>query len=71
MFWLGVNPMKALYLSAIFKGVTAPPLIVLILLLARSRVVLGEYRSGRASQLAMGLAALAMTAFPVAALVLS
>ena len=71
MFWSGVNPMKALYFSAIFNGVTAPPLIVLILLLARSRVVLGEYRSGRASQLAMGLAALAMTAFPVAALVLS
>ena len=63
--------MKALYLSAIFNGVTAPPLIVLILLLARSRDVLGEYRSGRASQLAVGFTALAMTTFPLAALVLS
>ncbi len=70
MFWSGINPMKALYLSAIFNGITAPPLIVLIIMLARSRDLLGEFRSGRASMIATGLAAVAMTVFPIAALVL-
>ena len=63
--------MKAMYLTAVFNGMTATPLIVLILMLARSEAVLGEFRSGRVSMTATGLAALAMTLFPVAAFVLS
>jgi Mn2+/Fe2+ NRAMP family transporter len=45
---LGVNPIRALYLSAAFNGITAPPLILLILLLTRSKPLMGEFRSGRA-----------------------
>lgn len=67
----GVNPIHALYLSAIFNGVTAPPLIVLIVLLARSRGVLGEFRSGRLSIVATSVAGIAMTSFPIFALVMS
>jgi Mn2+/Fe2+ NRAMP family transporter len=70
MVGIGVNPIRALYLAAIFNGVTAPPLIVLIILLARSRDVLGRFRSGLWSVAATGAAAAAMTAFPVLALVL-
>lgn len=67
----GVNPVRALYLAAIFNGVTAPPLILLIIVLARSEGVLGEFRSGWASLAATAVAGIAMTAFPVAALLLS
>lgn len=67
----GVNPIRALYFSAAFNGITAPPLILLIIILARSRSVVGEFRSGWASLLATGTAGLAMTVFPVAALLMS
>jgi NRAMP (natural resistance-associated macrophage protein)-like metal ion transporter len=68
---LGINPIRALYFSAIFNGLTAPPLIVLIVLLARSDDVLGRYRSGWVSVAATTLAGAAMVVFPVAALVMS
>ncbi len=65
---LGVNPIRALYLSAIFNGLTAPPLILLILILARSQYLLGRFRSGWASVLATSVAGIAMTIFPIVAL---
>jgi Mn2+/Fe2+ NRAMP family transporter len=34
---IGLNPIKALCLAAIFNGVTAPPLILLIIVLTRSK----------------------------------
>ena len=58
---VGVSPIRALYLAAILNGVAAPPLLVLILLLARSKDVLGRHRSGVVSQLLVGAAAGAMT----------
>ncbi len=67
----GVNPIRALYLSAVFNGLTAPPLIVLIILLARSSDVLGRFRSGRVSLVATSIAGIAMTVFPILALVKS
>jgi Mn2+/Fe2+ NRAMP family transporter len=64
----GVDPIRALYLAAIFNGVTAPPLILLIVLLARSEDVLGPFRSGWASVAATSVAGIVMTAFPLLAL---
>lgn len=66
---IGVNPIRALYFAAIFNGLTAPPLILLIIILTRSRGVLGEFRSGLASLIATSVAGLAMAAFPILALV--
>jgi NRAMP (natural resistance-associated macrophage protein)-like metal ion transporter len=68
---IGVNPIRALYLAAIFNGLTAPPLILLIVLLGRSTGVLGPHRSGWASVLATSLAGVVMTAFPLLALLRS
>jgi NRAMP (natural resistance-associated macrophage protein)-like metal ion transporter len=65
---IGVNPIRALYLAAIFNGLTAPPLILLIIILTRSRAVLGKFRSGPASLIATSIAGIAMTAFPLIAL---
>jgi Mn2+/Fe2+ NRAMP family transporter len=67
MNFTGISPIRALYLAAILNGVAAPPLLVLIVLLARSRAVLGEHRSGLLSQLLVGAAAVIMAALAVLA----
>jgi Mn2+/Fe2+ NRAMP family transporter len=65
---VGISPIRALYLAATLNGLAAPPLLVLVLLLARSRTVLGEYRCGPLSQLMLGLAAVVMAVLSVLAL---
>ena len=43
-----VDPMKALYWAAVVNGLLAPPLMVVTMLIARNRKVMGKYRiSGR------------------------
>jgi Mn2+/Fe2+ NRAMP family transporter len=48
-----INPIKALFYSAVINGVVAVPLMVLILLLATRPSVLGAYTASRSS-LALG-----------------
>lgn len=62
---VGLDPVRALYWSAILNGVAAPPLIVMIWILSRRRSVLGERRSGRLSSTFVGLAALVSTTLPI------
>ena len=62
----GLDSVKALYWSAILNGVAAPPLILMIFVLARRRHVLGEYTSGALSQVMVAGAALISAALPVA-----
>ena len=40
-----VNPMKALFYSAVINGVVAVPLIAVVILIASSRKVMGAYRA--------------------------
>jgi Mn2+/Fe2+ NRAMP family transporter len=42
-----INPMKALFWSAVINGVVAVPLLVLIILLASRCSVMGEYTASR------------------------
>jgi Mn2+/Fe2+ NRAMP family transporter len=65
--FIGINPIKALVWSAITNGVLAPPLLVIVLLIANNEKVMGEHRPGKlAFALAwltaglMGLAAVAL-----------
>jgi len=44
-----INPIKALFYSAVINGLVAVPLIVLILLLASRRSVLGAYTASRST----------------------
>jgi NRAMP (natural resistance-associated macrophage protein)-like metal ion transporter len=46
---VGLDPIRALYYSAILNGLAAPPLIVLMLILARDQRVCGEHASHRLS----------------------
>lgn len=41
--FVGLNPIRALVLSAIINGVTSPPLLLLIVLLANRRAVMGRF----------------------------
>ncbi len=61
----GLNAVRALYLSAILNGLAAPPLIILVLLLARSKNVLGEHRSGKVSQTGLLTAAIISGGLPI------
>jgi NRAMP (natural resistance-associated macrophage protein)-like metal ion transporter len=62
----GLDPMRSLFYAAILNGVTAPPLIVVMLILARRRDVLGEHRSGRLSTTLLGLTVIGSVTLPVA-----
>ncbi|MGH7904094.1 MAG: divalent metal cation transporter, partial [Candidatus Dormibacteraceae bacterium] len=67
MNFLHIDPIRALFLTAVINGVVAPPLLVLIVLLASDRKVMKKNVSGPLSRLltwgataAMGVAAIAM-----------
>jgi len=67
MNFAGVGEIRALYVAAILNGVTAPMLLVVIMLAAGDREVLGDYVPGSvllglgwATTVVMGIAALAM-----------
>jgi NRAMP (natural resistance-associated macrophage protein)-like metal ion transporter len=40
--FLGINPIDALFWSAVLNGVLAPPLLVLLMLIANNRTVMGD-----------------------------
>jgi Mn2+/Fe2+ NRAMP family transporter len=63
---LGLDPMRSLFYAAILNGVTAPPLIVVMLVLARRASVLGEHRSGRISVALLVATVIGSVALPIA-----
>ena len=67
MNFVGINPIRALFLTAVINGVVAPPLLVLIVLLASDRSVMANRVSGPLSKaltwtaaIVMGIAAMAL-----------
>jgi NRAMP (natural resistance-associated macrophage protein)-like metal ion transporter len=65
--FLGVDPIRALYVSAILNGIAAPPLILLMLILANARS--SRRRSGRFSNALMVAALLMMSASAIVYLI--
>ena len=47
--FIGLNPIKALIYSAVLNGIVAPVILVLILLIARNKHVMGEWKNGKVS----------------------
>jgi NRAMP (natural resistance-associated macrophage protein)-like metal ion transporter len=41
--FIGIDPMKALYWAAVVNGLLAPPLMVVTMLIARNRTIMGEF----------------------------
>jgi NRAMP (natural resistance-associated macrophage protein)-like metal ion transporter len=62
----GINAIRALYFAAILNGLAAPPLILLVLILLRSRAQLGTRAGGKASTLLLAATFLVMAGAPVA-----
>jgi len=62
---VGVDSIRTLYLAAILNGLAAPPLILVIWLLARRNDVLGARRSNLLSQVLVAIAALTIAVLPV------
>ena len=66
-----VNPMKALFWSAVINGVIAVPLIVVVILLAARRSVMGRFVAGPALLGLAGVGAAVMAAAVVCMVVLA
>jgi len=49
--YLGLNPIKALVYSAIINGITCPPLLLLVILLANRKSVMGRFTNGKWSNI--------------------
>jgi Mn2+/Fe2+ NRAMP family transporter len=65
--YVGLNPIKALVWTAVLNGLLAPPIMVLIMLVANDRRVMGERANGGwinllgwAATVAMFVAAIAL-----------
>ncbi len=59
---LSIDPIQALVVTAMINGIVAPPILVLIALLARDRGVMAEHRSGIVSGTLVWVAAAIMGA---------
>ena len=62
----GVNPVKALYWSAVINGLIAPFLLAGILVVSRDPIIMYNQTSSRTSQLVVGVTTVAMFAAGVA-----
>jgi NRAMP (natural resistance-associated macrophage protein)-like metal ion transporter len=58
--FLGINPIDALFWTAVINGFLAPPLMVLIMLVANNREVMGEHTNAATINVLGWLATLAM-----------
>jgi NRAMP (natural resistance-associated macrophage protein)-like metal ion transporter len=45
--FVGVNPVRALFWTAVINGFVAPPMLVVIMLIANNRTIMGERMNGR------------------------
>jgi NRAMP (natural resistance-associated macrophage protein)-like metal ion transporter len=58
--FVGIDPIRALYVSAILNGLAAPPLIAMMLILSNSAAV-GKRKGGRVSDTLVGVALVVMS----------
>ncbi|HEY8641821.1 MAG TPA: Nramp family divalent metal transporter [Candidatus Dormibacteraeota bacterium] len=66
---LRIDPIRALFITAVINGVVAPPLMILIVLLGSDRKVMGNKVSGRLSKGLTWIATVVMSVAAVALLV--
>jgi NRAMP (natural resistance-associated macrophage protein)-like metal ion transporter len=66
---IGLNPIQALYYTAILNGIVAPPLLVMIMLIGNNRAIMKSKVNGPLSNTLGWIATIAMSAAAVAMLV--
>jgi Mn2+/Fe2+ NRAMP family transporter len=64
--FLGINPMTALYYTAVLNGLIAPPLMVMLMAISNNRKVMGDKTNGRFSNLVGWIATGLMSAAALA-----
>lgn len=64
--FIGIDPIKALIYSAVGNGIVAPVILILIVLIARSEKIMGEWKNGKFSSLIAWILTFLMTASGVA-----
>lgn len=64
--FIGLNPIKALIYSAVLNGVVAPIILVQIMLIARNKHIMHEWKNGKASALLGWLLTIIMAAAGIA-----
>jgi len=47
--FIGLNPIKALIYSAVLNGIVAPVILILILIIARNKKIMGKWKNGKLS----------------------
>ena len=57
--FVGINPMSALFWTAVINGVVSPPLLVVVMLVSNNKQVMGDRVNGRAANI-LGWAATAL-----------
>lgn len=67
--FVGINPMNALFWTAVINGVLAPPLLVLVMLISNNRSIMGRGVNGLASNLVGWATAIVMLAAAFALLI--
>jgi Mn2+/Fe2+ NRAMP family transporter len=70
MDWSNLNPIKALFWSAVLNGVSAVPIMAAMMIVGSSRSIMGHLHESR-MLLAFGWAATAVMALASAALLVS
>jgi len=66
MSFLGVSPIKALFYTAVLYGLLSPPLILIILVIANNKKIMGRFKNGWISNALGGAAFAVMTAALIA-----
>lgn len=61
MNFLGINPIQALYYTAVLNGVVAPPLLIMIMLISGNKKIMGDKINGSIARILGWLTAIAMT----------
>jgi Mn2+/Fe2+ NRAMP family transporter len=67
--FVGVNPITALFWTAVINGFLAPPILVVVMLVANNKSVLGEHVNGPVSNAVGWATTVAMSAAAAALLV--
>ena len=62
MSFIGVNPIMALFYTAVLYGLLSPPLILIIMIIANNKKIMGRFRNKWASNILGGLCFLIMAA---------
>jgi Mn2+/Fe2+ NRAMP family transporter len=64
--FMGINPIKALFWTAVINGFLAPPILIVIMLVANNKAVLGSDTNGRLTNTMGWITTLAMFAAAIA-----